>query len=85
MKILIWALGCILVLSACTQSWDQENQDLFVQACLESARENQMEEAEARSMCTCRLETIMKKYPSFADAMGNLEKILEDEEVKACK
>ena len=44
-----------------------------------------MEEAAAKSMCDCRLEKAMKKYPSFSDAMANVDKLMEDEEIKACK
>ena len=68
---------CSLLLFSCENTWDSEARDLFHQGC--------MEEAAAKSMCDCRLEKAMKKYPSFSDAMANVDKLMEDEEIKACK
>lgn len=76
---------CSLLLFSCENTWDSEARDLFHQGCMESSRESGMEEAAAKSMCDCRLEKAMKKYPSFSDAMANVDKLMEDEEIKACK
>jgi hypothetical protein len=78
-------LCCSLLLFSCENTWDSEAKNLFHQGCMESSLEGGMEQAAAKSMCDCRLEKAMKKYPSFADAMENADKLMEDEDLKACK
>jgi hypothetical protein len=85
MRKLLFASLLLFSFSSCAPGWEEESQQLFKQGCLESAKESNMETASAESMCNCRLEKAMKKYPDFSDAMNNLEKIMNDPEVKACK
>ncbi len=74
-----------LFLFSCENTWDSEARDLFHAGCMEAAKEAYMEDAAAKSMCDCRLEKAMQKYPSFSDAMENADKMMEDEDLKACK
>jgi len=82
-------IGLVMIafftLSSCEHSWDSEARDLFHQGCVESGTESGMEETAAKSMCDCRLEKAMKKYPSFADAMEHAGDLMNDPDLKACK
>ncbi|HTM65204.1 MAG TPA: hypothetical protein VL093_02710 [Flavipsychrobacter sp.] len=75
----------IFSLTACKNTWDSEARDLFHQGCMESAKESGKNEAEAKSMCDCRLEKVMKKYPNFNDAMEHTGDMMNDPELQACK
>lgn len=76
----------ILMLSmSCQSGWDKETQDLFLQGCLEDARERGMEESAAKSMCNCRLETAMRKFPNLSDALENIDVLIHDQDMKDCQ
>lgn len=81
--------GLILVsavlFSACEDSWDSDARALFHQACMETAKESRMDEAAAKSMCDCRLEKTIKRYPNFANAMRHVDSIMIDPDIRACK
>ena len=85
MKRVLAVLASCFLLMSCENTWDDEARRLFVQGCMESAKESGMKETAAKSMCDCRLEKTMQKYPNFAEAMQNLNKVMDDEEVRACK
>ena len=87
MKHLIKTLGALMMIAcaSCENTWDSEARDLFHQGCIESAKENNMEEAAAKSMCDCRLQKAMEKYPSFSDALAHTEELMNDPDLKACK
>ncbi|MBZ0099119.1 MAG: hypothetical protein K8F30_08545 [Taibaiella sp.] len=71
-------------LTACENTWDGDARDMFVQACMKTARENGTPEDKAQKMCDCRLEKIMEKHPNFAEAMENITDVIDDPEVKKC-
>lgn len=75
----------IVFLGSCRSSWDEEAQTLFHQGCMEAAKEQHMSEKAAQSMCDCRLEKVMAKYPDFADALEHANEMANDAELKACK
>lgn len=70
---------------SCQSSWDEEAQTLFHQGCMEAAKEQHMSDKAAQSMCDCRLEKVMVKYPDFADALEHANEMANDAELKACK
>jgi hypothetical protein len=76
---------CAFSFAACSSGWDSESKDLFHQSCLEDAKERGLNEAKAKSVCDCRLETAQKKYPTLSDAMANVEKMMNDEDLKKCE
>ncbi len=85
MKKTVYAATIMFLITSCSGSWDEEGRRLFHQGCMESARENNMDESAAQSMCDCRLEKVMKKYPDFSEAMEHLQDIADDPEIRACK
>lgn len=85
MKKIVALFALLFTLMSCENTWDSEARSLFHQGCMESARENGMNEDAAKSMCDCRLEKLMKKYPNFSDAMEHAGDIVNDPELKACK
>jgi hypothetical protein len=80
---LLLLLSCSLY--ACNGGWDQESKDLFYQSCMEDAKEHNLSEAKAQSVCKCRLETVQRKYPTLANAMDNVDKLMHDEDLKKCE
>ena len=86
MKKLLSILSIALVsLTSCTEGWDSESKDLFHQSCMEDANERGLNDAKAKAVCDCRLETAQKKYPSLSDAMANVDKMMTDEDLKKCE
>lgn len=85
MKKLISIFSLSLLLVSCTEAWDNESQQLFKQGCMEDAKERGMPENEANSMCQCRLDVAMKKYPQLADALENIDSLINDPKLKDCK
>ena len=74
-----------LLFLSCKNTWDSDARDLFYQGCMESAKESGMDSLKAQSMCNCRLEKTMKKYPNFNDAMDHTKDLMKDKDLKECK
>ena len=81
----LFLLVLFLGAASCTSGWDSESQDMFYQSCMDNAKERGLDQDKAASVCDCRLETIMKKYPTLSNAMENIDKILVDEDLKNCE
>lgn len=81
-RLLILAVSACFITS-CT-GWDSEHKELFHKGCMEDAK-SRMDEAAAKSMCDCRLEKAMKKYPDVADAFEHIDSLINDPEIQACK
>lgn len=84
MKQLILLLCTTCLLASCS-GWDSEHKELFQQGCITGAIEDGMTEAAAKSMCDCRLEVAMRKYPQMSDAFEHLDSLMADPDMKACK
>jgi len=83
-KIILFLLA-VICCTSCKNTWDGEARDLFHQGCMESAKEGGMAEGAAKSMCDCRLEKVMEKYPSFSDAMEHTDEMMNDPAMRECK
>ncbi len=84
MKYIAPLLIAICTLSSCT-GWDSESKESFLHSCVNDAKANGKDDAAAKSMCDCRLEKIMKKYPNVDDALAHMDSIVKDPDVAACK
>lgn len=82
---IVLCIAALIVFSSCKNTWDSESRDLFVQGCLNDAKEQGMPDDKAKSMCNCRLEKVMKKYPKMEDALEHIGDISNDPEIQACK
>ena len=85
MKKILFSLAVVAICTSCENTWDSESRKLFHDGCMESAQESNMEEAAAKSMCDCRLEKVMEKYPNFANAMEHAGDLMNDPDIAACK
>lgn len=85
MKRLLILLPVILLISSCENTWDSEARDLWIQGCMNSARDNNIPEDKAKEMCQCRLEKVMEKHPNFAEAMENIQDVINDPAMKECE
>lgn len=84
MKNFIPLVSLALVLSSCANTWDSETKDMFYQSCLEEAHWAPSQEAR-EDYCTCVLDRTMEKYPSMSEALKNIDKVIEDEYIRACR
>lgn len=84
MKKLLIASAAVLLFASCENTWDSDAKDMFLQSCMSTSLDRGIAQDNAENMCECRLEVIMEKYPSFSEAMDNLDKIMTDPDVKAC-
>lgn len=84
MKYYFLITAIICTLTSCENTWDQEGRDAFKQACMEDARSQHMSDEKAKTMCDCRLETVMKKYPRMGDALEHMSDIANDPDMKKC-
>lgn len=85
MKKYLIVLVILPFLTACENTWDSDAQDMFRQGCINAAKKRDMAEETAKTMCQCRLEKAMKKHPNFADAMDNIQDIIQDPAMKDCE
>ena len=85
MKKYLLLLTILPFLASCENTWDGESKDMFLQACMNTAKESNMDDAKAKQMCDCRLEKVMKKHPNFSDAMENILDVVNDPELKECE
>ncbi len=85
MKKYLLILFILPMITACENTWDSDARDMFVQGCINAAKKRDMPEEQAKTMCDCRLEKAMKKHPNFADAMENIQDIVQDPEMKDCE
>lgn len=84
MKRYAMSAAVILLLSSCS-GWPSEEKEMFHQSCLEDASERGMTDEQAKTMCDCRLEKMMAKYPKVEDALENIQTIMNDPEIQACQ
>lgn len=70
--------------ASCENTWSDENKDLFVQGCMETAREDGMTEDKAKEMCDCRLDKLMTKYPDFNEFLDHMLDVQNDPDLKKC-
>jgi hypothetical protein len=82
-KLLIIVIA-IFAFSSCGNTWDKESKDTYLQTCAQDATVNGLTPEQAKQMCDCRLEKIMKKYPSVNDFMENADKVISDPDVLKC-
>ena len=85
MKKAMLLVASVLVLTSCENTWDGEARDMFVQGCINAAKKKDMNEADAKTMCDCRLEVMMELYPNFSKAMENLDKVMRDTSFLKCE
>lgn len=84
MRKILLLCSSILIFASCENTWDNDAQDLFRQGCLNAAKKDNMPEDKAKAMCDCRLEKAMEKHPNFAEAMDNIQDIVNDPAMKDC-
>ncbi len=77
-------LSLLFLLGACSNTWDSETKDMFYQSCLEEARWAPSQ-ADREAYCSCVLERTIEKYPSMSEALKNIDKVIEDEYIRACR
>lgn len=84
MKKYLFLLAFLPFMTACENTWDSESKDMFVQGCMNAAKDD-MPEDKAKAMCDCRLEKVMEKYPKFADAMEHITELPNDPAMQECE
>lgn len=81
---ILLTIASAFTFASCESTWSSENKDLFVQGCMETAKDDGMTEDKAKEMCDCRLDKIMKKYPNFNDFLDNMMDVQNDPDIKKC-
>ena len=84
MKKYLFIIVAAVALSSCENTWDQESKDTYMQTCVQDATVNGLSADQAKDMCDCRLQVIMKKYTSVNEFMENADKVITDPEVLKC-
>lgn len=77
-------LAIVPFMTSCENTWDGETRDMFVQGCINTAPTS-LSKDDAKKMCDCRLDKAMKKYPSFSEAMENMNDLANDPAMKECE
>ncbi|MGN6400752.1 MAG: hypothetical protein ACTHMD_09870 [Flavisolibacter sp.] len=52
--------------SSCKHAWTQKDKETFMGGCVNGALK-EMDEAKARSYCSCMLQKLQARYPNAAD------------------
>lgn len=84
MKLYLLIAAILISLSSCT-GWDGEHKELFHQGCMEDLKSRGLTEDKAKSICDCRLDKAMKKYPDVADAFEHIDSLISDPAMQECK
>jgi hypothetical protein len=74
----------LLSLSACDGGWPDDEKKMFYESCIEDAKDRGMNDVQAKAVCDCRLDKLMKKYPDVKDALENVQTIMTDPDLKKC-
>lgn len=85
MRKLVLIIAAAFTFSSCENSWSKEDKDTYLQTCVQDAAVNGLTPDAAKSMCDCRIEKIMKKYPSVNAFMENADKVVRDPDIVNCK
>lgn len=72
-------------LSACKDKWPQEDKDMFLQSCMEDANTWAGSAENAKSVCNCRLEKMIQKFPDEGDALEHMDSLMKDPDIANCK
>lgn len=83
MKRVIFLFAIILCATSCKNTWSQEDKDTFYKSCMDEA--NTWAGDKAKPYCDCMLEKMMKKYPNENDALENIDSVIKDPDLQACK
>lgn len=84
MKSYLLITPLFLLLSSCS-GWSEDSKRDFITSCKETTLSEGKDEAQAKSICDCRLEKIMKKYPDVEAALEHMNEIATDKEIMACQ
>ena len=86
MKRYVPALLLLIVMTtACKNTWDQEDKDLFYQACMEDANTWAGSQEKAKTYCNCVLDKVMQKFPNEGDALDHMDSVINDPDIRSCK
>lgn len=73
------------LLSSCQSGWDAESKKMFYDTCSEDLQQKGVSQEKAQTVCQCRLDAVMEKYPSLADVMGHIEEVIADTTLQRCE
>ncbi len=79
---------CVLfsiLLSSCTNVWNESNDKTFHKACLDEAKTWTGTQAKGETYCDCVIAKVKEKYPNEDDALKNIGSLSTDKELQACK
>jgi len=85
MKKILPLLLFILPFTSCRNTWNQDDREAFMQACMDDANTWAGDERKAKTYCECVTIKVMEKYPNVMDAMEQIDMIAKDAEIQACK
>ncbi len=74
-----------VALSSCQSGWDAESKKMFYDTCSEDLQQKGVPQDKAQTVCQCRLDAVMEKYPSLADVMGHIEEVIADTSLQRCE
>ncbi|MBS1772753.1 MAG: hypothetical protein JST82_07830 [Bacteroidetes bacterium] len=84
MKPYLLIIPVLIFLSSC-RGWSDDSKKEFLNSCTEQLKSEGKSETEIKSICDCRLEKIMKKYPDVEEAMEHMDAIAADTAIALCK
>lgn len=72
-------------LSACKNTWDNDDKRLFYQSCMDEANSWAGSQEKAKTYCDCVIEKVMVKFPSETDALEHIDSVIKDPDISNCK
>lgn len=83
-KTLITIATLLLMASGC-DSWHQNEHDALMEACMDDAKGWLNNAEKERTYCKCVVKRVQTKYPNIKDALKNIDSVMLDPEVVACR
>ena len=85
MKIGVLLLLLIMISGSCRNAWNQTNEQIFYNACLDDAKTWAASTEQAATYCNCVIPKIKEKYSDENEAMKQISLLALDEDLKACR
>lgn len=84
MKKIVLFVTVLFLFSACKNTWDSEDKQLFYQSCVEEAGWLDSPEKK-KTYCDCVMDKMMTKFPNEAEAIEHLDSVIKDPDIGSCK
>ena len=75
----------VLVIFSSCKTWNEDDKNVYITACMNNARHWAGTEEKARTYCNCVLDKMIEKYPDENDALDHIDDLTRDTALTNCR